>query len=168
MTTIYIGLGANIENEYGTPIDHLKNAITAFKNSDDFDNVCVSSFYSSKAYGVTDQPDFINAVLRANTNLTALALLDFCQQLENKAGRVRIRHWGERCLDVDILLFGDETICNDRLIVPHKEILLRNFVLVPLCELNPSLFINDNMICDLPLANDMTGLSKLDINKDRQ
>nr|WP_323841037.1 MULTISPECIES: 2-amino-4-hydroxy-6-hydroxymethyldihydropteridine diphosphokinase [unclassified Moraxella] len=161
MTTVYIGLGGNIANEFGTPIQHLQNAIKFFESSESFERVIVSSFYSSKAYGVTDQPDFFNAVLQADTHLTPLELLDCCQNLENMAGRVRLRHWGERCLDVDILLYGDEVIDHERLTVPHKEILLRNFVLVPLLELNSELVINEHKIADLPLVQDMTGLVKL-------
>ncbi|WP_066801733.1 2-amino-4-hydroxy-6-hydroxymethyldihydropteridine diphosphokinase [Moraxella oblonga] len=158
-TTCYIGLGGNIANEHGTPKEHLKNAINAFKNSEYFKNVATSSLYSSKAYGVTDQPDFINAVLKADTNLAPLDLLDFCQNLENRAGRVRLRHWGERCLDVDILLYGNHTIQNDRLTVPHQEILLRNFVLVPLLELDDTLIIHGQKINELTLSHDMKGLT---------
>lgn len=161
MKTVYIGLGGNIANEHGTPKAHLQNAVSAFQESAHFKNVAVSSFYSSKAYGVTDQPDFINAVLKADTDLAPIELLDFCQSLENHAGRVRLRHWGERCLDVDVLLYGSDVITHERLTVPHPEILLRNFVLVPLLELCGSLVIQGQSIATLPLAKDMTGLVKL-------
>lgn len=161
MKTVYIGLGGNIANEHGTPKAHLQNAVSAFQESAHFKNVVVSSFYSSKAYGVTDQPDFINAVLKADTDLAPIELLDFCQSLENHAGRVRLRHWGERCLDVDVLLYGSDVITHERLTVPHPEILLRNFVLVPLLELCDGLVIQGQSIATLPLAKDMTGLVKL-------
>lgn len=160
-TTCYIGLGGNIANEQGTPKEHLENAIMAFKNHEYFQNIIVSSFYTSKAYGVTDQPDFVNAVLKADTNYTPIELLDFCQSLENTAGRVRLRHWGERCLDVDILLFGDEKIQNERLIVPHKEILLRNFVVIPMLEIDKELAIHGEMLKNLQIANDWQGLEIL-------
>lgn len=161
MTTVYIGLGGNIANEHGTPSEHVQNAINAFKNSQHFWGVVSSSFYASKAYGVTDQPDFINAVLKADTDLTPIELLDFCQSLENHAGRVRLRHWGERCLDVDILLYGDENIYHERLIVPHKEILLRNFVVIPLLEIAPKLNINGQPLNQSAIGNDWQGLEKL-------
>ncbi len=158
MTTCYIGLGGNISNALGTPTEHIGNAITAFVDSDDFDDVKVSSLYTSKAYGVTDQPDFVNAVLMAKTRLSPLALLDFCQSLETGAGRVRLRHWGERSLDVDVLLYGDAMIDNERLIVPHKELMLRNFVLIPLLELTPDLMVQGQALAQLPAAQDWQGL----------
>lgn len=160
-TQIYIGLGGNIANEHGTPKEHLKNAVTAFQENAHFDKVQVSSFYASKAYGVTDQPDFVNAVLTAQTDLSPIELLDFCQSLENTAGRVRLRHWGERCLDVDILLYGDEVIHHERLIVPHKELTLRNFVVIPMLELDNDLAINGKKLKELVVANDWQGLEKM-------
>ncbi|MDO4441076.1 MAG: 2-amino-4-hydroxy-6-hydroxymethyldihydropteridine diphosphokinase [Moraxella sp.] len=159
--TIYIGLGGNIANEHGTPTEHLQNAINAFGDNPHFDEVVVSSFYRSKAYGVTDQPDFINSVLKAETDLSPLALLDFCQSLENTAGRVRLRRWGERCLDVDILLYGDENICNERLIVPHKELLLRNFVVIPMLEIDENVVVNGQALKTLDIASHLEGLEKL-------
>lgn len=161
MTTIYIGLGGNIANEHGTPKEHLKNAVTAFQENAHFDKVQVSSLYSSKAYGVTDQPDFINSVLKAETNLSPIELLDFCQSLENNAGRVRLRHWGERCLDIDVLLYGDESIYNERLIVPHKELTLRNFVVIPMLELDNELIVNGQKLKELAVASDWGGLELL-------
>ncbi|MFC0820917.1 2-amino-4-hydroxy-6-hydroxymethyldihydropteridine diphosphokinase [Moraxella marmotae] len=161
MTTCYIGLGGNISNELGTPDQHIRQAAAAFVASSAFEQVQLSSLYRSKAYGVTDQPDFYNAVLSANTSLLPLDLLDFCQSLEQAAGRVRLRHWGERSLDVDVLLYGDEQICHDRLIVPHRELMLRNFVLVPLLELDADLCVQGVRLDSCPLAHDMTGLEKL-------
>ncbi|WFF38581.1 2-amino-4-hydroxy-6-hydroxymethyldihydropteridine diphosphokinase [Moraxella nasibovis] len=161
MKTVYIGLGGNIANEHGTPKAHLQNAVSAFQESAHFKNVAVSSFYSSKAYGVTDQPDFINAVLKADTDLAPIELLDFCQSLENHAGRVRLRHWGERCLDVDVLLYGDKNIENERLTVPHKELTLRNFVVIPMLELDHDLAVNGQPLKELVAASDWGGLELL-------
>lgn len=161
MTVCYMGMGGNISNEQGTPRQHIQRAIDAFCASTNFWDVRVSPWYRSKAYGVTDQPDFINLVLCAKTTLSPLALLDFCQALENQAGRVRLRHWGERCLDVDILLYGDQVIQNDRLTVPHPELLVRNFVLVPLLQLTPDLVVRGQKLQELPAANDHTHLYML-------
>ena len=94
----------------------------------------------------------------AKTRLSPLALLDFCQSLETGAGRVRLRHWGERSLDVDVLLYGDAMIDNERLIVPHKELMLRNFVLIPLLELTPDLMVQGQALAQLPDAQDWQGL----------
>ena len=160
-TQIYLGLGGNIANEHGTPIEHLNTAINVFKENSHFDHVVVSSFYTSKAYGVTDQPDFINVALKAETDLTPIELLDFCQSLENNAGRIRLRHWGERCLDVDVLLYGDETIHTERLIVPHKELTLRNFVVIPMLEIDNELMVNGQQLKKLSVASDWGGLEIL-------
>ena len=157
-----IGLGGNITNALGTPSEHIGSAVAAFRASADFRNVRVSSLYKSAAYGVTDQPDFINAVLVADTCLEAHALLDFCQSLERNAGRVRLRHWGERSLDVDVLTYGDLQINTERLTVPHRELTRRNFVLIPLIELMPEMVVQHQRLADLPAAKDETGLAKLD------
>ncbi|WII95200.1 2-amino-4-hydroxy-6-hydroxymethyldihydropteridine diphosphokinase [Moraxella haemolytica] len=160
MVRIYLGLGGNIANELGDPTSHILAVRDALLTDERFCDVRLSSLYSSKAYGVTDQPDFVNAVLSAKTTLAPLELLDVCQALENSAGRVRLRRWGERSLDVDVLLYGDEIIHNERLIVPHKEILLRNFVVIPLLELDPSLVIGDIKIAELTIASCHDGLIK--------
>lgn len=156
--TCFIGLGANISNALGSPIDHIHAAIQAFESSADFTDVVVSSLYRSAAYGVTDQPDFYNAVLMAKTQLEPLALLDFCQDLERGAGRVRLRHWGERSLDVDVLLYGDDVINSERLTVPHRELNLRNFVLIPLLQIAPDTTVGGVPLKDLPAAKDQTGI----------
>lgn len=161
MITCYIGLGGNIANELGTPREHIANAIRAFKTSPDFANVTASSLYQSKAFGVTDQPDFFNAVLKADTNLAPLALLDFCQSLESAAKRERLRHWGERSLDVDVLLYGDDTIANERLTVPHVGLFERNFVLIPLLEINQDLVVSGQQLVDIPESQNWQGIQKL-------
>lgn len=154
----YIGLGSNLANAQGTPTEHLRSAVAAFFASDHFADVLVSDFYVSAPYGVTDQPDFVNAVLKADTTLDPLGLLDFCQALEARAKRKRHRHWGERSLDVDILLYGEDTIDHPRLTVPHRELTRRNFVLVPLKQIAPMLVIDGTPISELSYANDWTGL----------
>lgn len=161
MTPIYIGLGGNIANEHGTPQEHIAQTVKAFSDSDKFSHVAVSSLYTSKAFGVTDQPDFVNAVLTAQTTLAPLELLDFCQDLEQRAGRVRLRHWGERCLDVDVLLYGDEVIKHERLTVPHAGLFERNFVLIPLLELTPTLSVQGQKLADLATAQDWSGLHQI-------
>ncbi|OOS03576.1 2-amino-4-hydroxy-6-hydroxymethyldihydropteridinediphosphokinase [Moraxella cuniculi DSM 21768] len=162
MKRCYLGLGANLGNELGTPIDHLCRAVQTVCQSPAFGEVRVSSLYRSVAYGVTDQPDFYNAVLTAKTSLDAFELLDFCQSMEQAAARVRLRHWGERSLDVDVLLYEDMQIDSERLTIPHRELALRNFVLVPLYELDAAITIAGVPIADNPLSRDMTGLVRLE------
>lgn len=158
---IYLGLGGNIANELGSPTSHILAVVDTLNSNEFFKEVKLSPLYSSKPFGVADQPDFINAVLSAKTTLDPMSLLDFCQNLENNAGRVRIRRWGERCLDVDILIYGDKTIQNDRLTVPHTRLFERNFVLVPLLILNPELMVQGHKLKHLPQSQNYDGLLKL-------
>jgi 2-amino-4-hydroxy-6-hydroxymethyldihydropteridine diphosphokinase len=89
--------------------------------------VAASSIYETAAWGVEDQPDFLNQVLAA------------CQAAEQQQGRQRALRWGARSLDVDILLFGAEIIASPTLTVPHPALPFRRFTLIPLAELAPQL-----------------------------
>lgn len=161
LITCYLGLGGNISNELGTPIQHILQAVATLQSLPNIENVKLSSLYRSKAFGVTDQPDFYNAVVALDTTLSPLELLDICQHLEQSAGRVRLRHWGERSLDVDILLYGDEVIQNERLTVPHAGLFERNFVVIPLLELDENLTVNGQKLINLPIADNWDGLEVL-------
>lgn len=160
-TKTYLGLGGNISNELGTPIQHILQAIATLQQTPNIENVKMSSLYRSKAFGVTDQPDFYNAVVSLDTTFAPLELLDICQDIEQSAGRVRLRHWGERSLDVDILLYGDKVIQNERLTVPHAGLFERNFVIIPLIELDENLTVNGKKLIDLPIVNNWDDLEVL-------
>ncbi len=137
MIKVYIGLGSNL----GDPQSQLKKAIIAMNMVPSTSVVKTSSFYRSKPVGPQDQPDYINAVVELDTELSAPVLLDYLQDIENEQGRERKIKWGARTLDLDILLFGDEIINNDRLQVPHVEMHNRGFVLLPLNEILPDCMI---------------------------
>lgn len=156
--TCYLGLGSNLANELGSPIEHLQQALDDLCRHLDIRDIRVSSFYASAPMGPQDQPDFINAVVGFETTLTPLALLAFCQHLEQQAKRARIRHWGERSLDVDILLYGEEQIFEPQLTIPHVGLTERNFVLLPLRELAPEILIAGKSISDYPQSKDWAGL----------
>ena len=160
-TTCYLGLGSNIANELGSPVVHVQQGIEGLRQHDNIRNVRVSSFYASAPMGPQDQPDFINAVVGIETSLAPLALLDVCQALEQSAKRARVRHWGERSLDVDILLYGQAKIAEPRLTVPHAGLGERNFVLIPLQQLAPDIVIAGQPINSYPQASDWTGLKIL-------
>jgi 2-amino-4-hydroxy-6-hydroxymethyldihydropteridine diphosphokinase len=100
-----------------------------------------SSLYESAPLGPQDQSNFINAVIKIETALSPLALLKTCQELELKHGRIKRRHWGERSLDVDILLYGNEIIDLAELHIPHQGLKERSFVLLPLAEIEPELVL---------------------------
>ena len=158
----YLGLGSNLTTELGSPIQHIQHALLVLGQYGQVRNIQASSLYASSPMGPQDQPDFINAVVELETTLRPLELLDVCQQLETGARRMRMRHWGERSLDVDILLYGQAQINESRLIVPHVGIAERNFVLVPLRELAPDLMIASQPIASYPLSADWTELKQLD------
>ncbi len=159
--TCYVGLGSNLSNELGSPIEHLQQAIVAMRDHEQIRDIRVSSFYASAPMGPQDQPDFINAVAGFETTMTPVELLAFCQQLEQQALRARIRHWGERSLDVDILLYGEAQIAEPQLTIPHAGLLERNFVLIPLGELVPDIMISGQPINSYAASHDWTGLKLL-------
>ena len=159
--TCYVGLGSNLANELGSPTDHLQQALAMMQAHEQVREVGVSSFYASAPMGPQDQPDFVNAVAGFETTLTPYELLAFCQQLESMAKRARLRRWGERSLDVDILLYGETQITDPTLTIPHAGLSERNFVLIPLRELEPNLTIADKSISDYSQSRDWTGLTLL-------
>ena len=159
--TCYVGLGSNLANELGSPVEHLQQALEVMKAHEKVRKVHVSSFYASVPMGPQDQPDFVNAVAGFETLFTPFELMAFCQQLEQQAKRARLRHWGERSLDVDILLYGDEQVAELQLTIPHAGLHERNFVLIPLRELAPKLIIAGKPIADYPHSSDWAGLKLL-------
>jgi len=137
MVKVYIGLGSNLND----PQSQLKKAIISLEMVPSTTVVMTSSFYKSKPVGPQDQPDYINAVVELDTELSAQVLMDYLQGIENEQGRVREQKWGPRTLDLDILLYGDEIIQGDHLEIPHVEMHKRGFVLLPLDEISPDCVI---------------------------
>ena len=134
---VFVGLGSNLNN----PIEQINQAFYALDDITQTSRIKTSALYSSAPMGPQDQPDYINAVVELETELSSYALLDALQAIETQQGRVRHRHWGERTLDLDLLLYNDEEIRNERLQVPHPGIGERNFVLYPLFDIAPELKI---------------------------
>lgn len=159
--TCYVGLGSNLANDLGSPVEHLQQALINMQDHEKIRNVSMSSFYASAPMGPQDQSDFINAVAGFETVMTPFELLTFCQQLEEMAKRARLRRWGERSLDVDVLLYGDLQMTDSQLTIPHAGLPDRNFVLIPLKELAPDLKISGIPIQDYPQSADWTGLTRL-------
>ena len=129
-TDVYLGLGGNL----GDPPATFRKAIGQI--SDFAEIIGVSKLYRSKPYGFSDQPDFYNAAARISTDLTPLDLLSRLQDVEQKLGKKVVRENGPRIIDLDLLLYGDETLNLPELQLPHPGILLRDFVLKPLTDLN--------------------------------
>ncbi|TFH85722.1 2-amino-4-hydroxy-6-hydroxymethyldihydropteridine diphosphokinase [Billgrantia azerbaijanica] len=130
---VYVGLGSNLDD----PQRHVEQALDELDRLPLTRRLVASRLYASRPLGPPDQPDFINAVARLETRLSPLALLDQLQALEQRHRRIRRRRWGPRTLDLDLLLYGAQTLQNPRLQVPHPEMSRRSFVLVPLAELAP-------------------------------
>ena len=133
--TAYLAIGSNLGDKKAY-LDMVSEEIEADEN---MELVKTSSYIETEPYGVTDQPTFMNGAVKVRTIYTPWELLDFCSRVEQKAGRVRKRHWGERTLDVDIIMYENEVIFTDELKVPHPEMHLRDFVLRPLVEIEPYL-----------------------------
>lgn len=131
----YIGLGSNLGDSQSIMAE-------AFYKLAGLGAVKASKLYHSPPMGPQDQPHYHNAVVQLVTDLAPLDLLDQLQNFEQESGRVRLRHWGERTLDLDLLLYAQEQIQNERLTVPHVGVLERDFVLLPLLDLDPHLQIN--------------------------
>lgn len=138
MQRAYIGIGSNLDD----PLAQVQAAITALKTLPESVWVDCSPLYRSHPVGPQDQPEYVNAVAAIDTDMTPDVLLDRLQQIEHDQGRKRdgVR-WGARTLDLDILLYGQQTITTERLRVPHPEIPNRGFVLKPLYDINPDLGI---------------------------
>jgi len=150
----YIGLGSNL----GDSKLILTEAVHKLASLGD---VKISKLYQSPPMGPQDQPNYLNAVLQLSTDLAPLALLDELQRFEQESGRVRLRHWGERTLDLDLLLYAEEKIQHERLTVPHVGVMERDFVLIPLLDLDPDLHIDGIALKQLPVVQQAT-LSVLD------
>lgn len=131
----YLSIGSNL----GDTKAYLDSVSDAINQNEYITELAKSDYIVTKPYGVTNQPDFLNAALKVETIYTPVELLEFCHKLEHNANRVKKRHWGERTLDVDIVLYGNEIIYTDDLKIPHPEMHLREFVLKPLVQIDPYL-----------------------------
>ncbi|MCV2404104.1 2-amino-4-hydroxy-6-hydroxymethyldihydropteridine diphosphokinase [Marinomonas sp. C2222] len=136
---VYIGLGSNLVN----PIAQIDKAIDTLQHHQHVNHLLVSKIYGSKPVGPQDQPDYVNAVACFQTSLKPIELLDELQAIEQAHSRIRERHWGPRTLDLDLLLYGQETISSPRLTVPHSFMLERGFVMKPLNDIAPDILLSN-------------------------
>ena len=143
MNTAYIGLGSNLQQ----PLQQLMRALDHIKAIPNTRLIQTSQFYGSTAVGPGQQPDYVNAAARISTDLEPLALLDALQAIEQRQDRVRgPERWQARTLDLDILLYNDQTIELPRLQVPHPRLCERNFVLQPLLDIDEELKLPDGSL----------------------
>jgi 2-amino-4-hydroxy-6-hydroxymethyldihydropteridine diphosphokinase len=131
METVYLLLGSNLGDRQG----HLRMCLTRLGALGKI--TAVSSIYQTKAWGKTDQPDFLNQVIEILVEEKPNEFLSMILATEIDMGRVRQEQWGSRIIDIDILLFGDRIVDNDRLKIPHPQLPNRRFALTPLSEIAP-------------------------------
>ena len=130
-TTAYLLLGGNL----GDRKKNLENAIKHL-GKEVGEILSESSIYETAAWGKTDQPAFLNQAIGISTSLTALEVLEKALAIEQKLGRVRKDKWGERLIDIDLILFGNEVIdIEGKLQIPHPQMINRKFVMLPLSEI---------------------------------
>jgi 2-amino-4-hydroxy-6-hydroxymethyldihydropteridine diphosphokinase len=139
---VLIGLGGNL----GDPAASMREALRLIDAHEACKVSQVSSFWRTPPWGKTDQPDFINACASVETSLTPQAFLALCLGIEKKLHRIRTERWGPRSIDIDILFFGDRTIGEEGLTVPHPSIAERAFVLVPLAEIAGEVALNGRTV----------------------
>ena len=131
MNTAYIGIGSNQHN----PKYHVIRGIREINHLPKIDIQKKSSLYETPPLGPQNQPNFINAVIKITTSYQPIELLAILQSIEGKHHRKRVKKWGPRTLDLDILIYDDIILDSDILKIPHPEIINRDFVLIPLLEI---------------------------------
>jgi len=156
----WLGLGSNLHQ----PVSQLNDALGRLGKVDRIELLETSGFYRTPPWDDDQQDDFINAVVRIDTDLGPVSLLHVLQEIENEMGRQRSgRRWGPRLIDIDLLLYGDQQIQSVELELPHPRMHERAFVLVPLCELDETVTIPGHGVAKLLLRQlDSRGIFRLD------
>jgi 2-amino-4-hydroxy-6-hydroxymethyldihydropteridine diphosphokinase len=133
----FLGLGSNV----GDRANYLRQALTAIAGLENSRIENMSSIYETGPWGKRDQAHFLNQVVEVETQLDPDELLRMCKKIEKKCGRGHGKAWGPRTLDIDLLCYGDQTVQEDALQIPHPRLMERRFVLLPLDEIAPNLSI---------------------------
>lgn len=134
---VFLSLGSNL----GDRIRQLERAVRAIADHEDVELLKVSSVYETEPIGYVPQDNFYNIVIEIKTGLSPRGLLDLAHAVESSLNRKREIRWGPRTIDVDILLYDQEVISEEDLVIPHPEMLKRAFVLVPLLEIEPGVVL---------------------------
>jgi 2-amino-4-hydroxy-6-hydroxymethyldihydropteridine diphosphokinase len=135
MNRTFLSLGSNL----GDSRSYLQKAVELIGRNTAINQITgISPVYRTKAWGKTDQPDFLNMVMELNTKGSPEMLIREILEIEKMMGRIRAEKWGERIIDIDILLYGNKIVKAENLVVPHPEMHKRKFVLVPLMDLDPN------------------------------
>ena len=154
MPDAYLGLGSNL----GDKAAMLDAAIAALAATPGIAVTARSRDYRTPPWGDTDQDWFLNAAIGIATTLSPHALLEACLSTETRLGRVRERRWGPRVIDIDVLHYAGAAISDERLVLPHRFLRERAFVLVPLAEIAPDLVIGGETVTEALARLDRSGL----------
>ena len=154
----YSGLGSNLQ----LPFTQLQHAVAAISKLRESSISGVSNVYQSRPLGPAGQPDYMNAVVRLDTELAPHALLAALQAIETSQGRTRDAHWGPRTLDLDLLLYDDLVLDTEDLVIPHPQLTRRSFVLLPLSDIDPHLALPNDLPITTALAATGTEKSTVD------
>ena len=156
MTGAYLGLGSNI----GDKAANLAAAVEGLAVVPGLRVVARSADYRTPPWGETDQDWFLNGALAIETDLDPHALLDACLGVERDLGRIRERRWGPRVIDIDVLHYAGAAVSDARLVLPHRYVRERAFVLVPLAEIAPDLVIGGETVTEALAKLDRTGIER--------
>jgi 2-amino-4-hydroxy-6-hydroxymethyldihydropteridine diphosphokinase len=143
--TAYLALGSNMGDRFG----YLGRAVELLHRHEKIEVVNTSSIYETDPVGYTDQDAFLNMVVKVQTGLSPLDLLDAVNRIEAELGRKREIRWGPRTLDLDILLYNQENINSEKLTVPHPRMQERAFVMIPLLEIDSVSLPGSDSITDI-------------------
>lgn len=154
VSIVYLGLGTNL----GDRTTNINHAIEGLE--EEVLVTAVSPMYETDAWGVEEQPDFLNMCVAGETNLSPYSLLLFVKQLESRLGRIASERWGPRLIDIDILFYDLLILQEPMLTIPHKGVVDRATVLVPLADIAPDLLhpVELKPICDLLESVDKSGV----------
>ena len=152
----WLGIGSNI-GDMATTLDR---AVALLASVPGIRVLARSPDYRTPPWGKTDQPWFLNGAVAIETDLLPHALLDACQTIERDLGRVREERWGPRIIDIDILAYEGASVEDERLVLPHRYVRERAFVLVPLADLAPDLTIGGERVRDALAKLDRTGIER--------
>ncbi len=140
MNEVFLSLGSNLGNR----LENLNNAIKFLNNLISTKVVCVSNFYETKPFGILEkQNKYINCCLKLETDLSPEMLMGACLGIESALGRERTHKFCSRTIDIDILLYGNRSINEKNLTIPHPRMSERAFVLVPLYDINKEIFLEN-------------------------
>ena len=154
-----LALGSN----QGDRMAMLQGAVDAIADTPELTVLAVSPVYETDPVGGPDQPDFLNAVVLAESSLSPRTLLERAQAVENAFDRTREVHWGPRTLDVDVIAVGELVVHEPDLVVPHPLAAERAFVLVPWCEVDPAATVpGASAVAELVAGLDTSGVRRRD------